>query len=101
MNLSHLAVVSPKREAVTMSDVQDPNRLLAQVEPFDPTKSYQETRAVFETAFERRYVSWLLTRHDGNLSAAAREARMDRKYLYGLARKLGLRTPRPRRKPVT
>ena len=58
---------------------------------FDPSKSYRETRAVFEADFERRYVSWLLERHEGNISAAAREAKMDRKHLYDLARKHGLR----------
>ena len=58
---------------------------------FDPTRTYREIRATFETDFERSYVSWLLGRHDGNISAAAREAKMDRKYLYDLARKHGLR----------
>ncbi len=61
---------------------------------FDPAKSYREIRAGFEADFERAYVKWLLDRHDGNISAAAREARMDRKYLYDLARKHGLRGPR-------
>lgn len=61
---------------------------------FDATKSYREVRAAFEAAFERAYVSWLLGRHDGNISAAAREAKMDRKYLYDLAREHGLRSPR-------
>jgi DNA-binding NtrC family response regulator len=61
-------------------------------ERFDPTHSYRDTRSVFEERFERRYVSWLLSRHQGNLSAAAREARMDRKHLYDLARKHGLRS---------
>lgn len=58
---------------------------------FDPGKSYRETRATFEAEFEQRYVAWLLERHAGNISAAAREARMDRKHLYDLARKHGLR----------
>ncbi|HVU05138.1 MAG TPA: sigma 54-interacting transcriptional regulator [Polyangiaceae bacterium] len=58
---------------------------------FDPVKSYREIRATFESEFELGYVSWLLGRHDGNISAAAREAKMDRKYLYDLARKHGLR----------
>jgi DNA-binding NtrC family response regulator len=61
-------------------------------ERFDPQQSYRDTRAGFEDHFERRYVSWLLSRHQGNLSAAAREARMDRKHLYDLARKHGLRS---------
>jgi transcriptional regulator with GAF, ATPase, and Fis domain len=61
------------------------------VPAFDPARTYREIRATFETEFERNYVSWLLGRHDGNISAAAREAKMDRKYLYDLARKHGLR----------
>jgi DNA-binding NtrC family response regulator len=61
------------------------------VPAFDPSRTYREIRATFETEFERNYVSWLLGRHDGNISAAAREAKMDRKYLYDLARKHGLR----------
>jgi len=58
---------------------------------FAPGQSYREIREQFETDFERRYVSWLLDRHAGNISAAAREARMDRKHLYDLARRHGLR----------
>ena len=60
-------------------------------EEFDPAKSYGQTRAAFESDFEQRYVAWLLTRHSGNISAAAREARMDRKHLHDLAKKHGLR----------
>lgn|GEM_PF-3484218 len=58
---------------------------------FDPALSYGQTRTAFESEFERRYVSWLLERHHGNISAAAREARMDRKHLHDLAKKHGLR----------
>ncbi|HEX5101785.1 MAG TPA: sigma 54-interacting transcriptional regulator [Polyangiaceae bacterium] len=58
---------------------------------FEPGQSYREVREHFETDFERRYVAWLLDRHAGNISAAAREARMDRKHLYDLARRHGLR----------
>ena len=58
---------------------------------FQPGRTYRETRARFETEFERRYVKWLLGRHHGNISAAAREVQMDRKYLYDLAKKHGMR----------
>jgi transcriptional regulator with GAF, ATPase, and Fis domain len=58
---------------------------------FEATKSYRETRSKFDAEFERRYVKWLLTRHAGNISAAAREARMDRKHLHDMAKKHGLR----------
>jgi len=58
---------------------------------FDESSSYRETRSRFETEFEQRYVSWLLERHDGNVSAAARAVKMDRKHLHDLARRHGLR----------
>jgi DNA-binding NtrC family response regulator len=58
---------------------------------FEAGKSYRETRARYDTEFERRYVKWLLARHNGNVSAAAREARMDRKHLHDMAKKHGLR----------
>lgn len=58
---------------------------------FEPGKSYRETRAKYDGEFERRFVSWLLARHNDNLSAAAREVRMDRKHLHDMAKKHGLR----------
>jgi DNA-binding NtrC family response regulator len=58
---------------------------------FQAGRSYRDTRTRFESEFERRYVKWLLGRHGGNISAAAREAQMDRKYLYDLAKKHGMR----------
>ena len=66
----------------------------AEIATFEPGASYREERARFEAGFERRYVAWLLERHDGNLSAAARAAEMDRKYLDKLARRHGLKPTR-------
>ncbi|HKP63172.1 MAG TPA: sigma 54-interacting transcriptional regulator [Polyangiales bacterium] len=63
----------------------------ADASEFDPARSYRETREQWENEFERRYVSWLLARHSGNVSSAAREADMDRKHLHKLAKKHGLR----------
>jgi DNA-binding NtrC family response regulator len=57
---------------------------------FDAARSYRDTRAEWESRFERAYVGWLLDRHAFNISAAARAADMDRKYLYRLAKKHGL-----------
>jgi len=65
--------------------------------PFEPGKSYRQTKAEWEAWFERRFVRWLLERHDGNVSAAARAADMDRKYLARLARRHGISVGRARR----
>jgi transcriptional regulator with GAF, ATPase, and Fis domain len=62
---------------------------------FDPARSYRETRAKFDAEFERKYVKWLLGRNGGNVSAAAREAKMDRKHLHDMAKKHGLRGQEP------
>ena len=58
--------------------------------PFRKGQSYRETKAEWEGDFERRYLTWLLRETDGNISAAARAADMDRKYLHKLVRKHGL-----------
>jgi len=51
---------------------------------------YADAKASLLDAFELRYVRDLLERHDGNISAAARGAGLDRKHLRALARKHGL-----------
>ena len=58
---------------------------------FSLGETYREVRTRVEDEFERRYVAWLLAKHGGNLSAAARAVQMDRKHLHVLARKHGLR----------
>jgi DNA-binding NtrC family response regulator len=52
--------------------------------------SYRDARARVVERFEQAYVKRLLEAHAGNVSAAARAARMDRTYLIDLARKHGL-----------
>jgi transcriptional regulator with GAF, ATPase, and Fis domain len=58
---------------------------------FEAGKTYRDTRARYDLEFEKRYVKWLLARHGGNVSAAARDAKMDRKHLNDMAKKHGLR----------
>ena len=77
--------------SIPMTSTTGPGDAMA----FDPAKSYRETRAKYDTDFERKYVKWLLGRHAGNVSAAAREAKMDRKHLHDMAKKHGLRGQEP------
>lgn len=57
---------------------------------FRDGEPYRDSKARFEADFERRYVTWLLGRTEGNISRAARSADMDRKYLHKLLKKHGV-----------
>ena len=52
---------------------------------------FKEAKAQLIDSFEREYVRAQLKRHEGNLSAAARSAEVDRKHFRELLRKHGLR----------
>jgi len=54
---------------------------------FDPALSYRDNKEKWENEFEKRYLRWLMQRAQGNISRAAREADMDRKYLHKLLKK--------------
>jgi DNA-binding NtrC family response regulator len=53
--------------------------------------TYQDARRDVLDGFEKRFVTELLARTGGNVSAAAREARMDRTYLIKLLAKHGVK----------
>jgi transcriptional regulator with GAF, ATPase, and Fis domain len=57
---------------------------------FEPGVSFRDTKEKWTELFERRYLTWLIKRADGNISKAARDADMDRKYLHKLLRKYGI-----------
>lgn len=59
--------------------------------PLDPDRSFRENKAAWVASFERIYVGWLMDRHQGNVSRAARAADMDRKHLHRLLARHGLR----------
>ncbi|MCP4443837.1 MAG: hypothetical protein GY811_00645 [Myxococcales bacterium] len=51
---------------------------------------FKEAKGQLVEMFEREYIEDLMTRHSTNLSAAAREAQIDRKHLRELIRKYDL-----------
>jgi transcriptional regulator with GAF, ATPase, and Fis domain len=57
---------------------------------FEPGLSFRDTKEKWNELFERRYLAWLIKRAEGNISKAARDADMDRKYLHKLLRKYGI-----------
>ncbi len=81
----------------TLTLAHVPSSTQARGPAFDPAQSYRESKAAWDSVFEKSYVGWLLDRHGGNISAASRAADMDRKYLHKLSKKHGLH-PSDRRK---
>jgi DNA-binding NtrC family response regulator len=57
----------------------------------DPTRPLKVARERWSQLCERRYLEELLRRHDGNVSAVARAAGVDRVYIYRLLWRHGLR----------
>jgi transcriptional regulator with GAF, ATPase, and Fis domain len=70
--------------------VGDGSTAQAVVEPVDVAQPFRAAKEQIVTRFERQYLSTLYSNHNGNISAAARAARMDRNYLRELLRKHGL-----------
>jgi len=63
----------------------------------DPKVPYRVAKERATADFERAYVQALLARAGGNVSQAARDAKMDRMFLHKLAGRYGLLKPRRRR----
>ncbi|AKJ27413.1 transcriptional regulator [Caldimonas brevitalea] len=80
----HLEMADPGRQ---------PDKAGAPVTPAAPPTP-MTLRAATE-AFQRGWIESALARHDGSLSAVAREAGMDRSNFHRLARRLGIAAPKP------
>ena len=61
--------------------------------PVDVTVLFKTAKQDVVTEFERRYISKLLEQHDGNISAAARTAGIDRMSIHKMLHRLGLANP--------
>jgi DNA-binding NtrC family response regulator len=59
-------------------------------EPFDPSSSFRVAKERATSRWEHAYIEALVRSTGGNVSAAARAARMDRNYLRELLRKHGI-----------
>jgi DNA-binding NtrC family response regulator len=65
----------------------EPRRVAQADDAGDADLPFKEAKERLVLAFERAYVERLMTRHQGNISAASREADIDRNYLYRLLKK--------------
>jgi DNA-binding NtrC family response regulator len=58
--------------------------------PVDYAGAFKESKEALVRAFEREYLTRLLSKTRGNIAKAARDAGLDRKHLYSLLHKYGL-----------
>ena len=61
--------------------------------PVDVAIPFKHAKQNVISEFERRYISRLLAQHDGNISAAARAAGIDRMSIHKMLHRLGLANP--------
>ena len=61
--------------------------------PIDTKLPFKLAKRDLVAEFERRYISQLLEEHDGNISAAARAAGIDRMSIHKMLNRLGLSNP--------
>jgi transcriptional regulator of acetoin/glycerol metabolism len=61
--------------------------------PVDIATPFKAAKGNVVAEFERRYISKLLAHHDGNISAAARAAGIDRMSIHKMLHRLGLANP--------
>ncbi len=86
-NKVHHALVLAQEEQIQPEEVQLDLPRPGRGPALDVTRPFRELKREVLEAFEREYARELLRKHRGNLAAAARQARIDRKNLWSLAKK--------------
>jgi DNA-binding NtrC family response regulator len=100
-NKIHQALVVSRGAVIEAADLSLPpptNREPAPSTTLDLDRPFRDLKQEAMDAFERDYLTTLLSRHKGNLAAAARQAGMDRKNLWSLVQKHHLDADAYRRK---
>lgn len=72
------------------SEAQSGEEATVRLQSIDTDKPFKEAKQEIVETFEKEYLQELLDRNKGNVSAAAREAKIDRKHLRNLLIKYGI-----------
>jgi len=88
------APVAKNEPSITVTPSQTATSTDAQMTvPVDVSIPFKNAKQNVISEFERRYISRLLAQHDGNISAAARAAGIDRMSIHKMLHRLGLANP--------
>ncbi len=82
------ALDSPPPRAVAVPVA--PSAAVSEILTVSYAGTFKDAKEQLVSAFEREYLERLLQRSGGNIAKAARDADLDRKYLYSLLKKYGL-----------
>ncbi len=96
-NKVHHALVLAQGDRIHAEEIQLELSVANTAAPLDVSRPFRDMKRDVVEAFEREYTRELLRRHQGNLAAAARQAKMDRKNLWALVKKYRIDLDRFRR----
>ena len=99
-NVMERAVSLTDSKIIGPKDLPEQIRLIRESDPFvSPARSnYKEAKREWTDSFEKRYLSALLKRHNGNISKAAMEAQVNRKTIHRLLKRHSLSEDPPGQK---
>jgi two-component system response regulator GlrR len=89
-NKVHHALVMAQGGTIAADDIGVATPSAPTSTRIDLGRPFRDLKQDVIEGFEREYVRELLRAHRGNLAAAARQAGMDRKNLWALAKKYGI-----------
>jgi transcriptional regulator with GAF, ATPase, and Fis domain len=86
----HMADIPELSNDTLLREFSSPSSHHGEVLPVDYAGQFKESKDTLIRAFEREYLTRLLSKAKGNIAKAARDAGLDRKHLYSLLHKYGL-----------
>jgi DNA-binding NtrC family response regulator len=89
-NKIHHALVLATGEFIGPDDVPMGAKLVPNIPEIDLSRSFRDLKREVVDVFEAEYTRKLLEAHQGNLAAASRQAGMDRKNLWSMAKKFDI-----------
>jgi two-component system response regulator GlrR len=89
-NKVHHALVMTQGDYIGPEDVMVAGAVSVGNSGLDLNRPFRDLKRDMVEAFERRYVREIILANSGNVAAAARQAGMDRKNLWALAKKYDL-----------
>ncbi len=89
-NKVHHALVMAQAEHIQADDISVGRAPTARTPAIDLSVSFRDLKRSVVESFEKEYTEEILRAHKGNLAAASRQAGMDRKNLWALAKKYAI-----------